>query len=121
MSAARKTGIKKTVYTSSEGTLKLSSKHIPGNEAELANPDDLPGGYKGSKCVAELVSLKMCQEGLPLVVVNPTIFPVGVDFLNRGMPACTDTGLNIVDVGDVAKGHIPYDGKGQDWREICFG
>lgn len=118
MSAARKTGIKKIVYTSSEGTLKIVGKHTPGNEAELANPDDLPGGYKMSKCQAEILSLKMCQEGLLLVVVNPTT-PIGaydikptptgkiiVDFLNRKMPACADAGLNVVDVEDVTKGHI---------------
>jgi dihydroflavonol-4-reductase len=55
---------------------------------------------------------------LPLVIVNPST-PVGeldikptptgkiiVDFLNRKMPAYLDTGLNIIDVTDCARGHI---------------
>lgn len=118
LSAARRKGIEKVIYTSSESTLKIPDDGTPGNEAELADPDELSGHYKRSKCLAERLALKMCQEGLPLVVVNPTT-PVGpydvkptptgkmiVDFLNGKMAACVNTGLNIVDVEDVAKGHI---------------
>ena len=111
-------GIKKIVYTSTESTIGINKNGCPGNDAIQANAGDLAGHYKKSKLMAEESALRMCQDGLPLVVVNPTM-PVGpgdvkptptgqviVNFLNRKMPACVNTGLNTVDVEDVAKGHI---------------
>jgi len=99
----------------------------------LADPADLPGDYKKSKCLAERLALKLCHEGLPLVVVNPTT-PIGpydvkptptgrviVDFLNRKMPACVDAGLNVVAVEDVAKGHVLAMEKGRIGERYVLG
>ena len=82
------------------------------------NPRHLVGHYKKSKYQAEQVAMQMAAEGLPVVVVNPTA-PVGpwdvkptptgkvvLDFLRGKIPAYVDTGLNLVDVADVAVGHI---------------
>lgn len=130
--AARAAGIKKIVYTSSECTLNID-KGICGDEAELADPATLPGDYKKSKCLAERLALKLCREGLPLVVVNPTA-PVGpydvkptptgrviVDFLKGRMPACVNAGLNVVDVEDVAKGHVLAMEKGRIGQRYVLG
>ena len=83
------------------------------------------GDYKRSKFLAEQVALRYAGEGVPVVIVNPST-PVGVgdvkptptgriivDFLNGNMPAYMDTGLNIVDVEDVAKGHLLAAEKGR--------
>ena len=64
------------------------------------------------------IALEMAAEGLPVVVVNPTA-PVGpwdvkptptgriiLDFMRGRIPAYLDTGMNLVDVEDVAEGHI---------------
>jgi dihydroflavonol-4-reductase len=133
LTAARKQGIEKIVYTSSESTLRINGHGALGNEAALADPEELPGGYKRSKCLAERLALNMCQEGLSLVVVNPTT-PIGpydvkptptgkviVDFLNGKMPACVNTGLNIVDVEDVARGHILALEKGRIGERYVLG
>ena len=61
---------------------------------------------------------KAAEKGLPVVIVAPTL-PVGpgdrmitpptrmiLDFLNAKIPAYLDCGFNMVDVRDVAKGHI---------------
>lgn len=133
LAAARQTGIKKVVYTSSECTLKIPGNGAPGNEAELADPGELPGHYKRSKCLAERLALKMCREGLPVVVVNPTT-PIGphdvkptptgriiVDFVSGRMPACVNTGLNVVDVEDVARGHILALEKGRVGERYILG
>jgi len=133
LSAARQAGIKKVVYTSSECTLKISGNGSLGNESELANPDELPGHYKRSKGIAERLALKTCREGLPLVIVNPTT-PIGpydvkptptgkiiVDYINRRMSACVNTGLNIVDVEDVVKGHILAMEKGHIGERYVLG
>ena len=117
LTAALAQGIKKVVYTSSESTIGIKNGSL-GDEGTEARLDELPGDYKKSKLMAEWIALKMCAEGLPLVVVNPTV-PVGpfdikptptgkiiVDFLNHRMPAYVNTGLNVIDVEDVAKGHV---------------
>jgi dihydroflavonol-4-reductase len=105
------------VYTSTESTVGIHGD-APGTEETPAEESQVSGHYKKSKIRAEKLALKANQAGLPVVVVNPTM-PVGpfdvkptpsgqviVDFLNRRMPAWVDTGLNVVDVEDVAKGHV---------------
>jgi dihydroflavonol-4-reductase len=60
----------------------------------------------------------VAQQKLPIVIVNPST-PVGeddarptptgqflVDFLSGRIPGYVDTGLNIIDVRDVAEGHL---------------
>jgi dihydroflavonol-4-reductase len=133
LAAASRAGIKKVVYTSSESTLKNPGDGTPGNGLELNNPDELPGDYKRSKCLAEKRAMEICREGLPIVVVNPTT-PIGaydakptptgriiVDFLNGRMPAYVNTGLNVVDVEDVAAGHILAMEKGRVGERYVLG
>ena len=91
------------------------------------------GDYKRSKFLAEQVALRYAGEGLPVVIVNPST-PVGigdlkptptgkliVDFLNSKMPAYVDTGLNLVDVEDVARGHVLAADKGQVGEKYILG
>jgi dihydroflavonol-4-reductase len=78
----------------------------------------MAGDYKRSKYLAEQEVLALARGGLPVVIVNPTA-PVGegdvkptptgqmiVDFMKGRMWAYIDTGMNIVDVDDVALGHL---------------
>lgn len=116
--AALKKGIKKVVYTSTESTIGVDRKTGLGNENLFARPEELTNHYKRSKFLAEKVALHISEEGLPVVVVNPTT-PVGpydikptptgqfiLSFLNRRLPAYVNTGLNLVNVEDVARGHV---------------
>jgi dihydroflavonol-4-reductase len=70
---------------------------------------------------------------LPVVIVNPTT-PVGagdikptptgkiiLDFLRGRMPAYVDTGLNIVAVEDVARGHLQAEEKGRTGERYILG
>lgn len=111
-------GTKRVVYTSTESTVGIPGNGCLGTEDAQEEIRHLGGHYKRSKLLAEKLALEMCRKGLPLVVVNPTA-PVGpgdvkptptgqfiVDFLNERMPAYVDTGLNLVDVADVARGHV---------------
>ncbi len=83
--------------------------------------------------MAENLAFKMSQEGLPIVIVNPTT-PIGpydvkptptgkivADYLNHKMFACVNTGLNVVDVEDVAKGHILALEKGRIGERYLLG
>ena len=118
LEAARTCGLSKVVYTSSVGTLGNPGDGAPGNEETPVSFADMVGHYKKSKFLAEREAESFIRRGLPLVIVNPST-PVGkldikptptgkiiVDFLNRRMPAYLDTGLNLIDVEDCAKGHI---------------
>jgi dihydroflavonol-4-reductase len=91
------------------------------------------GPYKRSKFLAEQVALEFARSGFPVVIVNPTA-PVGdhdfkptptgnviLDFLRKRMPAYLDTGLNLVDVGDVADGHILASEKGKPGERYILG
>jgi dihydroflavonol-4-reductase len=113
LEAAGRTGVERIVYTSTVGCIGM-----PGDEDTPVSLEEMKGDYKRSKFMAEQVALEFARRGLPVVIVNPTA-PLGdhdfkptptgqivVDFLNGAMPAFIDTGLNIVDARDVAKGHL---------------
>lgn len=118
LDAALKWGLSRVVYTSTVGTLGNPGDGVPGNETSPVTLADMVGHYKKSKFLAEQEAVSFLKKGLPLVIVNPST-PVGamdikptptgkiiVDFLNNRMPAYLDTGLNIIDVEDCARGHL---------------
>jgi dihydroflavonol-4-reductase len=118
LEAAGQAGVQKIVYTSSVATIGLPKDGTPGTEEVPLPPEDMVSDYKRSKYLAEQEVLKYAQRGLPVVIVNPS-FPVGawdvkptpsgqliVNFLRGKIPAYVDTGLNVVDVEDVAIGHV---------------
>ena len=121
MRAARAAGVERIVYTSSVATLGTApgaDKNDPADETHPLTPETAVGAYKRSKVIAErLVERMVAEEGLPAVIVNPST-PIGprdvkptptgriiVDFLNKNFPAYVDTGLNLVDVAEVARTH----------------
>ncbi len=118
LQAALDLGVQRVVYTSSVATLGLPAHGVPGDERLTLPLAEAAGHYKRSKILAEQRVLALCEQGLPVVVVHPSA-PVGpwdvkptptgkiiVDFLRRKMPAYLDTGLNLIDVRDVAQGHL---------------
>jgi dihydroflavonol-4-reductase len=117
LSAAQRARVRRIVHTSTVGTLGIPHGGI-GCEDTPVTLANMVGAYKRSKFLAEQEALKAAGEGVPVVIVNPST-PVGpldykptptgriiVDFLNRRMPAYVDTGLNLADVEDVARGHL---------------
>ncbi|MCL4492370.1 MAG: NAD-dependent epimerase/dehydratase family protein [Nitrospirae bacterium] len=117
MKAAMKMGVERVVYTSTVGALAAGRNSRPSNEDTPVSIKEMIGHYKRSKFIAEKEVCKYLEQGAPVVIVNPST-PVGpmdrkptptgkmiVDFLNGMIPAYLDTGLNFVDVEDVAAGH----------------
>jgi dihydroflavonol-4-reductase len=115
--AATAAGVSRIVYTSTVGALGIPHGGL-GREDTPTSLAKMPGHYKRSKFMAEQCALEAARGGAPVVIVNPST-PIGpldikptptgriiVDFLNRRMPAYVGTGLNIVDVEDVARGHL---------------
>jgi dihydroflavonol-4-reductase len=120
------------VYTSSVGTLALEGNR-PANENARGQLEHMVGDYKRSKFLAEREVETWIGRGLPVVVVSPST-PIGegdakptptgklvVDFLNDRLPAYVDTGLNLVDVRDVAIGHLLAAERGRPGENYILG
>jgi dihydroflavonol-4-reductase len=130
--AAVSAGVSRIVHTSTVGALGIPHGGV-GREDTPTSLADMPGHYKRSKYMAEQVALEAARAGAPVVIVNPST-PIGAldfkptptgriiaDFLNRRMPAYVDTGLNIVDVGDVARGHLLAAERGRIGEKYILG
>jgi dihydroflavonol-4-reductase len=131
--AARQAGVRRIVYCSSVATVGFTGNGRPADESSAVGLDKMIGHYKRSKYIAEQVAIEAGQSGGDVVVVNPTT-PVGecdlkptptgriiVDFLKRKFPAYVDTGLNLVDVREVARGHIAAMENGRPGERYILG
>ena len=117
--AAAEAGVARIVYTSSVAVLGTGAGSMAGDETTPVSLGDMIGHYKRSKFQAEeAVRHLVREEGLPVVIVNPST-PIGprdvkptptgrmiVEAAAGRMPAFVDTGLNVVHVDDVAAGHL---------------
>jgi dihydroflavonol-4-reductase len=133
LAAAAEAGARRVVYTSTVGALGIPGNGSPGTETTPVSLADMVGPYKTSKFLAERVALDWAGRGLPVVIVNPSA-PVGpwdvkptptgrmiVDFLKGRMFATLDTGLNLVHVRDVARGHILAAERGRPGEKYILG
>ena len=133
LDAALKQGVEKVVYTSTIAAVGFYGAESPANEDVEYNLWDSGDHYSRSKHLGEVEAKKFCEQGLPVVVVNPAGVvgvrdikptPTGqmiVDVLNRKMPAYPDMGMNFVDVEDVARGHILAAQKGRVGERYILG
>lgn len=133
LEAAAEAGVERVVYTSTVATMGFSKDGRSADESSPVSLGDMVGPYKRSKFQAEQVAIEAARTGLDVVIVNPTA-PVGegdikptptgrivVDFLNRRFPAYLDTGLNLVDVREVARGHLLAWQKGRKGERYILG
>lgn len=133
MDACRQTGVGKIVYTSSVAALAVPEPGRVSDESSTTSVEKVVGHYKRSKFLAQELVLEAARSGLPVVIVNPST-PVGpgdikptatgkiiVDFLNGRMPAYLETGLNLVPVEDVARGHLLAEEFGECGRLYILG
>jgi dihydroflavonol-4-reductase len=115
---AREAGVPRVVYTSSVATMHFRTDGLVINEDTPVSLKDMVGHYKRSKFLAEQEAIKAAQARQQVMILNPTT-PIGpndakptptgrifVDFLNGKFPAYVDTGLNLVDVSEVARTHV---------------
>lgn len=131
--AARQAGVKRIVYCSSVATMGFRSDGSVVDEETPVTLEEMIGHYKRSKFVAEQVALEAGKKGDDVVIVNPSA-PVGeqdvkptptgriiVDFLKKKFPAYVDTGLNVVDVREVARGHVLAYERGKPGERYILG
>jgi len=130
---AREAGVKRVVYTSSVATMHFRTDGIVINEDTPVSLADMVGHYKRSKFLAEQEALSAAEAGQQVIILNPTT-PIGpndakptptgrifVDFLNGKFPAYMDTGLNLVDVAEVARAHVLALTRGKPGRRYILG
>ena len=133
LEAAHKNGVRRVVYTSSVATMGFTSNGHPADENSPVSLANMIGPYKRSKFMAEEVAMSAGRSGMDVVVVNPST-PVGecdikptptgrivVDFLKKKFPAYVDTGLNLVDVTECARGHVAALEKGKTGERYILG
>ena len=130
---ARDAGFKRFVYTSSVATMHFRRDGMVINEDTPVSLRDMVGHYKRSKFLAEQQAVAAAEDGQRVIILNPTT-PIGphdskptptgrifVDFLNGRFPAYMDTGLNLVDVAEVARAHVSALTKGQSGHRYILG
>ncbi len=133
LEAAWEAGVERVVSTSTVGVFPPSRNGQPLTEEVEGSLDQVCGDYKRSKFLAEAEALALARRGLPVVIVNPSA-PVGpgdwkptptgqmiVDYLNGKMWAYMDTGLNVIAVEDVARGHLLAAERGQPGQRYILG
>lgn len=130
---AREEGVPRVVYTSSVATMGFHSDGTVVNEDTPVSLANMIGHYKRSKFLAEQEAILAARAGQQVIILNPTT-PIGshdlkptptgqiiVDFLNRKFPAYVDTGLNLVDVREVAKTHVDALTRGRPGERYILG
>jgi dihydroflavonol-4-reductase len=130
---AREEGVPRVVYTSSVATMGFFSDGRLSDETTPVTLAHMIGHYKRSKYLAEQEAVTAARDGQQVIILNPTT-PIGsgdikptptgrivVDFLNRKFPAYMDTGLNLVDVNEVAKTHVHALEAGQSGERYILG
>lgn len=133
LQAAARSGVRRVVHTSSVATMGFTSNGTLADENSPVSLDNMIGPYKRSKFMAEQVAIEAARAGQDVVIVNPTT-PVGerdikptptgriiVDFLKRKFPAYVDTGLNLVDATECARGHIAAFQRGKSGERYVLG
>jgi dihydroflavonol-4-reductase len=133
LALARQVGVTKVVYTSSVATMGFREDGTIVDENSPVSLDDMIGHYKRSKYLAEQEAIAAARGGQHVMVLNPTT-PIGandikptptgqivVDFLNRKFPAYVDTGLNLVDVVEVARCHVGALERGKPGERYILG
>ncbi|MGH9769067.1 MAG: hopanoid-associated sugar epimerase [Blastocatellia bacterium] len=133
LAAARAVGVKRFIHTSSVAAIGVPAPNTLGTEETQTTLEELVSDYKKSKYLAEQAALRAAREGLDVVIVNPST-PIGerdvkptptgeiiLRFLQDRMPTYVRTGLNLVDVEDVARGHILAWQRGQTGERYILG
>ena len=130
---AREQGVARVVYTSSVATMGFFADGRLCDEATPVSLANMIGHYKHSKYLAEQEAVAAARAGQQVIILNPTT-PIGsgdikptptgriiVDFLKRKFPAYMDTGLNLVDVDEVARTHVKALTAGQSGERYILG
>jgi dihydroflavonol-4-reductase len=129
---AREAGVPRVVYTSSVATMGFHGDAVVDEDTPV-NEAAMIGHYKRSKWLAEQAAIAAARAGQHVIILNPTT-PIGskdskptptgrivVDFLNKNFPAYVETGLNLVDVEEIARMHLVALERGRPGERYILG
>ncbi|HEY5490261.1 MAG TPA: SDR family oxidoreductase [Gemmatimonadaceae bacterium] len=132
LTACREAGVQKVVYVSSIAALGAHGK-VPANEDAEFNMASVGDHYFISKFQSEQLALDFAAKGLPVTIVNPSV-PLGprdikptpsgaiiINVLKGKLPGYIDGGLNLIDVGDCARGIVNALSRGAVGRKYVLG
>jgi len=132
LTACREAGVQKVVYVSSTAALGSHGK-VPANEDAEFNMASVGDHYFISKFQSEQLALDFAAKGLPVTIVNPSV-PLGprdikptpsgaiiINVLKGKLPGYIDGGLNLIDVGDCARGIVNALSRGAVGRKYVLG
>jgi dihydroflavonol-4-reductase len=125
-------GVQRVVYTSSVAAVGPAERGSTADETQVFGAGAYGIPYVNAKHEAEVEALRLAARGLPVVIVNPghvfgrgDLYRSSTDivrrFLRRQIPAYVDGALNIVDVRDVARGHLAADERGEPGERYILG
>ena len=131
--AAIKSNIARVVYTSSIGSIGIAPGKQLSDEKTSFNQHTLGNHYILTKYLSQQIARGFAANGLDVVIVNPC-FPFGtndivptptgqliVNVLKSKNIVAFPGGINIVDVRDVARGHVLAAGKGRSGELYILG
>ena len=133
LAAAEEAGVERVVHTGTWAVIGRPPTGEAATEDTEPRPEDLRGLYRQTKHRAEQIVRAAVARGQDVVVASPTV-PVGpgdvkptpsgrivLDFLRGRMPAYIDASLNLIDVEDVAQGHIAAWKRGRTGERYILG
>ena len=129
---ALRAGVERVVLTSSVASVGPAKRGGTADERQVFTAGNLGIPYVNSKHEGEVEAFRLAAKGLPLVVVNPAwafgrgdvyarTTSIVRRFLLRRIPAYVPGALNIVDVEDVARGHVLADERGTVGERYILG
>ena len=132
MEESLRAGVERVVFTSSAAALGPAKDGKTADETQLFTAGRLGIPYVNSVHEAEVEAMRVAARGLPLVCVNPAVcFGAGDhllgstrlvrSFLLGRIPVYTDGAINVVDVRDVAAGHLLADVEGEVGERYLLG
>jgi dihydroflavonol-4-reductase len=125
-------GVERVVHTSSVAAVGPAPAGGAADERQVWRGGELGIPYVDSKHEAEVEALRIAARGLPVVVVCPAYVLGAGDthrsstelvrrFMLRRIPAYVDGAINVVDVADVAAGHLLADELGVPGERYILG
>ncbi len=134
VSESAEAGVKKIIYTSSTAAIGLSRSSEGLLTEEDFNEDRTAPAYVIAKTDSETAAREMAKRlGIHMCVINPGLVLGPGDFkptpsnslvrqfVKLGSPVYYEGGANIVDVDDVASGHLLAGERGRDGERYIIG
>jgi len=132
MEESLRSGVERVVHCSSAASVGPAEHGGTADETQLFTAGGLGIPYVNSVHEAEVEAMRVAARGLPLVCVNPS-FVLGPgdvhltstrlvrSFLLGRVPIYTDGAVCVVDVRDVAEGHLLADERGKPGERYILG